>query len=446
MMEPLMRLMPVLRLLASILLLAGGGSFAAVAQSGYPQRSPYGYPGYPGYPQQPQQPQQQQPAYRDMRAYPPGYYPGKLVQPAPQQAQPAPQQGFSLRRLFGVPDDSQPVRKPVAKPRKPAPAPTTVARHEKKADPDTHVVVFGDTIAEFARQGLDDMFSDDEDTEVVSKIRGDASLVRADPADWPNFIKATLDGGQKVSVAVVMLGMNDRQSLKEGENSVDLLSDRWKDLYRQRVDAILQTFKERAIPVVWIGLPPVKSSKTSEDLLALNEIYRESVQRLGGAYVDVWPGFVDEDNRYISTGPDVDGEPAKLRAGDGVSFTKAGARKIAHFADTEIDKILEAQQPAAGSTSSGEAASGAGQPPSSIEAALPTPPSETAPVVLPVKPMIGPVLPLTRPDVTPGGTLVSAPPKLSGDQAYPVQRALRAGIVPSAKPGRADDFRWPPAP
>jgi hypothetical protein len=208
------------------------------------------------------------------------------------------------------------------------------------------------------------------------------------------------------------------------------------------VDAILRTFQERAIPVVWIGLPPMKSSKVSEDLVALNEIYRESVQRHGGSYVDIWPGFVDDENRYASTGPDVDGEPAKLRASDGAAFTKAGARKIAHFADTEIKRILgsgQAGTPTATAPQPGEGAS-------SIEAALPPPPDTAAPVSLPVKPLVGPVLPLTRPDVAPGGTLVSGPPKLTGDHAYPVQRVLRAGVTPSSRPGRADDYRWPPAP
>jgi hypothetical protein len=96
-------------------------------------------------------------------------------------------------------------------------------------------------------------------------------------------------------VAVVMLGTNDRQSIREGEEAVEPLSDRWKELYRQRVDAIMGTFKERKLPVVWIGLPPMKASKISEDLLAMNEIYKDSVQRNGGAYVDIWPGFVDEE-------------------------------------------------------------------------------------------------------------------------------------------------------
>jgi hypothetical protein len=170
-------------------------------------------------------------------------------------------------------------------------------------NPGAHVVVFGDALADFAAQGLDRTFSEDPNVAVAPKVRADSNLVRSDPAEWPNFIKTTLDGGQKASVAVVMLGLNDRQSIRDGESNLELLSDRWKDLYRQRVDGIMRTFQERAIPVVWIGLPPVKSSNASEDLSIMNEIYRESVQRLGGTYVDIWPGFVDDENRYVSTGP-----------------------------------------------------------------------------------------------------------------------------------------------
>jgi hypothetical protein len=79
----------------------------------------------------------------------------------------------------------------------------------------------------------------------------------------------------------------------------------------------------------------------------------------------------------------------------------------------------------------------------SIEGAIPAPPQAAVPVALPVKPLVGPVLPLTRADLAPGGALASGAPKMTGDHAYPVQRALRAGVPPSAKPGRADDFRWP---
>lgn len=416
-----MTMVPILRCTTLALVLAMAWSSAAQAQSGYYQ--------------------QQQQGRRDLRAYPPGYYPGKLVQPA----QPQPQQGFSLRRLFGVRDEPpQPTRAPVVRPRKSIPPSGAVAKQEKpKVDPNTYVVVFGDALAGFARQGLDAHFAENQDVAVVSKVR-DTSLVRTDAADWPNFIKATFDGGQKTSVAVVMLGTSDRQAIREGDETVEPLSDRWKDLYRQRVDAIVNTFKERKIPLVWIGLPPMKNSKTSEDLVAINEIYKESVQRGGGTYVDIWPGFVDDENRYTAEGPDVDGEPAKLRTNEGIFFTRAGSRKLAFFADTEIKRILgQGGTATAAAPNPADITPADGSVPPSIEAAIPAPQDAAAPISLPSKPLVGPVLPLTRQDVTPGGTLVSAPPKLTGDNAYTIQRALRVGIAPGSRPGRADDFRWP---
>jgi len=381
-------------------------------------------------------------APRDPRAYPPGYYPGKLVQPAPQ-----PQPGFSLRRLFGVQEAPQPMplrpvpmrrRTPVeAKPSPPraTPAPALARQEKPKVNPATQVVVFGDALADFAGQGIDDVYADSQDVAVVRKTRAEAGLLRADLVEWPKFIRETLDGGQKISLAVVMLGANDRQPIREGSETYEPLTDRWQELYRQRIDAVMQVFRERAIPVVWIGVPPMKSDKLSEDLIGMNEIIRESVQRLGGAYVDVWPGFVDDDNHYTAIGPDVEGQPAKLRGSDGVLFTKAGARKVAHFADVEIKRLLEAKP----STDALAALPrpGEGAP---MEAGLPAP---AGPPILPVKPLVGPVLPLTRPDLSPGGTLVAKPPRLDGDKAYPVQRALRDGVAPIPQPGRADDFRWP---
>ncbi|MEE1657497.1 SGNH family hydrolase [Microvirga sp. CF3062] len=414
--------MPILRRMTLALLLVAGGVDAALAQSG----------------------SYQQPGYRDQRAYPPGYYPGKLVQPA----QPQPQQGFSIRRFFGARDEPPPpARAPVSRPRRSAPPPAAVAKQEKpKVNPSTHVVVFGDALASYARQGLDAHFSDDQDVAVVSKVRSDTNLVRSDPADWPNFIKATLDGGQKTSIAVVMLGTNDRQSIRDVDESVEPLSDRWKELYRQRIDAITVALKERKAPFIWIGLPPMKNSKLSDDLVAMNEIYKESVQRSGGVYVDIWPGFVDEENRYTDIGPDVDGDPTKLRTNEGIFFTRAGARKVAFFADTEIKRVLGLGGTAtAAAPDPAQIAPADGSATPAIEASVPPPPDAAVPVALPQKPLVGPVLPLTRQDVAPGGTLVSAPPKLTGDNAYTIQRALRTGVAPNSRPGRADDFRWPPS-
>lgn len=366
----------------------------------------------------------------------PDYYPGMPVQPAPRQ-------GFNLRRLFGFED--APLRPPPQTPPRVRPRPSSpqaVARQEKpKIDPSTHVVVFGDRLADLTGQGIDDIFAEAPDVAVIRKIRGNNGLVRGD-VDWPKYIQDTLGGSQKITLAVVMIGANDHQPIKEDDASHEPLSDRWRELYRQRVDAIGKIFQDRRIPIVWIGLPPMKNDKLSADYIAMNEIVRESVQRLGGNYVDIWPGFVNDENRYTASGPDVNGQTLRLRASDGVLFTKAGARKAAHFADTVIKRIIEAKRN--GTAVSARPSSNAAPTETSSDRTLsPAPPEPSGAPPLKVKPIAGPVLPLNKPDLSPGGTLISDRPRLDNDTGSTIQRAFRQGVASSPYPGRADDFRWP---
>jgi hypothetical protein len=388
-----------------------------------------------------------QPASPPGRARP-GYYPGMPVQPAPQP-------GFSLRRLFGIEDEPREVVVP--QPQRPArttrpdrprsPPPAVAAKPKKpKVDPSAHVVVFGDTLADLVGQGLDDEFEDTPDVAVIRKARGDTGLARGDVADWPKQVQDILNDGQKVTVGVVMLGTRDRQPIKEGNVTHEPLTERWRELYRERVDAVVRAFQERSVPVVWVGLPPMKNEKLSADAVELNEIYRESVERLGGTYVDIWPGFVDEENRYTATGPAVDGQKSRLRTNDGVQFTRTGARKVAHFADTEIKRILEAVRagtPVAKVPSAGTSSDGAPTIDDLIDASITDLPEPSGTPPLQPKPVAGPVLPLTRQEVSPGGTLVTGRPKLNSDSTYTLQKTLREGVTPRPRPGRADDFSWP---
>ena len=57
--------------------------------------------------------------------------------------------------------------------------------------------------------------------------------------------------------------------------------------------------------------------------------------------------FLDDRGLYAAYGPDVNGQFQKLRAGDGVHFTKAGARKLAYFLEAEIRRAMEGARPKA---------------------------------------------------------------------------------------------------
>ena len=351
-------------------------------------------------------------------------------------------------------------RRVVSRPAPTVRAPKAVVEKPKAVEPTTHVVVFGDSLAEALREGLYEAYEDSVEIDVVNKTRGDSGLARNDHYDWAKSLGDYLGANPKITLAVVMLGINDRQPIREGDASHDLLSDRWREIYRDRVDALVKILSERRIPLVWVGTPPVKNEKSSAELITLNDIYRERVQRAGGTYVDIWPGFVDDENRYAAVGPDTGGQTARLRSNDGVHFTAAGARKAAFFVETELKRLLGRKDGTAVATvPAAPGAAEAGSPPGAaqlgapgtdaidriITASLPALPEPPGLIPLAARPAAGPVVPLTRPDTSPGGALMGARPKFDGDAAFLVDQALRNGVAPAPKPGRADDFSWPPS-
>src|SRR4029077_505929 len=113
--------------------------------------------------------------------------------------------------------------------------------------------------------------------------------------------------------------------------------------------------------------------------------------------VDIWDGFVDENGNFVNQGPDFEGQTRRLRAGDGVHFTKAGARKLAHYVEREIRRVMLARGAPAAT-------------PVLTEKEVP-PPVAGRPGA-PARPVAGPVVPLTGPAAAGSdGLLGGGPPR-----------------------------------
>jgi hypothetical protein len=202
-------------------------------------------------------------------------------------------------------------------------------------------------------------------------------------------------------------------------------SDAWRAVYVKRIDATIAALKSGGVPVFWVGLPPQRNSRMSSDWAFLNELYRARAERAGIVYVDVWDGFVDEAGRYSYQGPDFEGQIRRLRSGDGIYFTKAGARKLAHYVDREIQRSMANRAT-----------------PVALPAPEPAAPARggrTGP-----RPLAGPVVPLTAPFGVSNELLGG--PRVRPVSSDPVaNRVLTRGEPIGAPPGRADNFAWPHA-
>ena len=113
-----------------------------------------------------------------------------------------------------------------------------------------------------------------------------------------------------------------------------------------------------------------------------DEIFRARAERAGIVYVDIWDGFVDESGRYVTQGPDFEGQIRRLRTGDGVHFTKFGAIKLAQYVAQDLRRVMSSHV---------------------VPVALPAPESGPAKPGGGARPAVGPVLPLSA-DTSVDGT------------------------------------------
>jgi hypothetical protein len=206
---------------------------------------------------------------------------------------------------------------------------------------------------------------------------------------------------------------------------VEFRDDRWTELYNKKIDEMIAVLKAKGVPVIWVGLPAVRGAKATSDALFLDSLYREGAAKAGITYVDVWDGFVDEAGRFLQQGPDFEGQIRRLRSYDGVYFTKAGARKLAHYVEREITRLLASRSA-----------------PIALPSEPATPDANAQPGQPAPRPLAGPIVPLVASSV---GTdqLLGGPGSRPAAVDALVARTLVKGEPLTPPAGRADDFTWP---
>ena len=265
----------------------------------------------------------------------------------------------------------------------------------KKTDavPQMPIMVFGDSMADWLAYGLEQAYADTPEIGILRRHRTSSGLIRTearnDPRgeypDWPLAAKEMI-AAQKPKFVVMMIGMNDRQtdqgsaatpareagaSSRSGRRRSRRAGTRYSPNQPRpplpRRPRPAATKLSNSAPMRGARLTsggsttPSRHSRprvcrsfgsacrhcgpgaSAADIPFLNDLYRSRSDKAGIVYVDVWDGFVDEDGRFAQSGPDFEGQTRRLRAGDGVYFTQAGARKLAHFVEREIDRWLSAR-------------------------------------------------------------------------------------------------------
>lgn len=284
------------------------------------------------------------------------------------------------------------------------------------------ILIVGDFLSSGLGDGLTAAF--ESSPGVVVEARGNVSsgLVRDDYYDWPEQLPKMIDE-LKPAMVVVMIGANDRQQMVTDTAKEKFRTDGWFTEYRRRVLSFGKEVTDRRIPLLWVGLPAFESDSMTADAVQMNQLYRKQVEGIGGEFVDIWDGFVDENGNFIVTGSDVNGQQVRLRTSDGINLTQAGRRKLAFYVEKPARRILGTQASPDLVRLDASSLPGLGLPTNPVEHTVP--------------------ISLSDPNLDGGTELLGARPPPLALTRSPRDLLVEQGEMTPAPPGRVDDYRLP---
>jgi hypothetical protein len=323
------------------------------------------------------------------------------------------------------------------------------------------VLILGDSFGEGLWLGLTKAFLNDKSLQLINRAKWGTGFSRRRHIGRAREFEPLLTA-IKPDIVVIAVGAKDAvASILEGKKKHRFGSPRWLEIYNMRLDNFLQRLKKQKIAVYWVGLPIMRDPQFNENMNTLNELFREKAHINNTKFIDTWNGFVDQYGNFSPYGPDLDGRVLRLRDKDGIRFTGAGYRKLAHYVEREIRRDLIAARserniPLAGDTSEqneinhkggiGELAKVSGKGNAGKSGTTRNFSARTTSSSA----VFGDIIASDR---SSGLTLLSSitranDPALSGGRhtlpltLRPYYRVLVRGEDLATKPGRSDDFSW----
>lgn len=197
------------------------------------------------------------------------------------------------------------------------------------------VALVGDSIANDLGKGMQAYFAGNKRINIVKNTRHSTGLVRTDYFDW-NAAAAKFAASSRADYVVVVMGGNDRQSIRMGGKRLDRFSKAWLAEYERRVARFMGVLKKARGKIFWMGLPPVRSGQMTRNYRIMNRIYRRQAAKHDFRFISIWKAFTEAKGRYTSFGRDVNGVRRELRMKDGLHFNPEGKKKLAAFVARQI--------------------------------------------------------------------------------------------------------------
>lgn len=187
----------------------------------------------------------------------------------------------------------------------------------------TEVLAIGDAIGGGLGAGLARVTEPSGDYDVSIRFNEESGLARPEVYDWAATVPKILEGNA-YDVIVVMLGANDRQTIRDGNMRYDFGTPEWTATYTTQANLLLDKLAASKARVIWVAPPPMRDPDYDAAMKTISALQKELVEKRGMTFLDLRPQFTNPDGTYTDSTTDGAANIIKLRGRDGISFFKAG--------------------------------------------------------------------------------------------------------------------------
>lgn len=148
--------------------------------------------------------------------------------------------------------------------------------------------------------------------------------------NWPKTIQETIQANPQIKILVIFLGPNDPWDMPnpEGGTYLKFKSPAWETVYRSRIVEIIETAKQHDVRVMWLTPPNMRKPQLNEQMIYLNQMVADQVQKSKAFFIDSRPILGNKNNVY-SDYLVKDGQSIQMRSADGIHFSVEGQKAIA---------------------------------------------------------------------------------------------------------------------
>lgn len=202
-----------------------------------------------------------------------------------------------------------------------------------------NVYVLGDSFAAELADGLKWSLQDPSKIIVHKRTKAATGLVRVDQYDWLRKIRRLVKK-EKVDVAVIAIGGNDRQDLRVRGKRYERFSIGWRMEYMKRLEKLATILRKSGAATYWVSLPVVRSKRMTKDYGRFNRYFKSIAKSHGIKFINIRQLFQSKTGGYSAYGRGPRNKTVRLRDKDGIHLTIVGAKKLGNYVARKIRKDL----------------------------------------------------------------------------------------------------------